>query len=60
MTVRTPVLVRDGRRYIDEETVMQLLTSASPVLAVTLARYVQQWQWEMVVPVVSNSLQDDS
>jgi hypothetical protein len=49
--VKTPVLVRNGRRFIDEETVLQLLSDADPVLTLTLDRYIKQWPWEMVVPV---------
>jgi len=49
--VRTPVLVRDGRRFVDEETIMQLISDVDPVLAVTLNRYIMEWCWEKVVPV---------
>jgi len=50
-TVRTPVLVRNGRRFVDEETIMQLISDVDPVLAITLNRYIAQWVWEKVVPV---------
>lgn len=49
--IKTPVLVRDGQRFVDEETIMQLISDVDPVLAVTLDRYIKQWCWEMVVPV---------
>lgn len=49
--IKTPVLIRDGRRFVDEETIMQLISDVDPVLAVTLTRYIAQWAWEKVVPI---------
>ena len=49
--IRTPVLILGGRRIIDEETIMCLLSDADPVLTLTLERYVACWVWEKVVPV---------
>lgn len=50
--IETPVLIRGGRRFIDEETVMALLSDLDPTAAIALERFVQRWMWEKVVPIL--------